>query len=282
MASDDGVARGGDEDGGDDETDPKRRVLYPIFDSHDSWSFEIARDVAEGADAELVVVDFLDDETSRTDELHTVGRKLLDTHLDEHHDVDVTTLFERVADPVQRLIDLARLHDAELVVLDRNAPDTSLTGRGDAAHRVSERVPCNVVHVGESRDRHLSSILVPVAGGPHSMLAASVAGALARAADAVVELFHVPRSDEEATDLFEAARRRLPDGVEVETWQFESEDVVDAIVEQSAYYDVTVVGEPRKSRLRRFVFGSVTDSVSAEATNTVLTVHRNGPLEFGP
>lgn len=270
-----------DETAGVDEVD--RPILYPIFETHETDTFELARAIAAGAGSELIVLDLVEDMSSITDEAHTVGKRLLRSHLDENRDVTVSSRIEETTDPVGTVTELARLYDAQLIVFDRHAPD-SLVGsvRGDVADRVGDRVPCDVVTVERSRNERPSSILVPVGGGPHSPLAVTVAGALATGSDATVELLHVSTAtaDDRADDLFAAALDRLPEDVAVDTRDLQRSAVADAIVEQSANYDVTVLGEPQKSVLRRFVLGSTTDEVSEHAENTVLVCRRSDDPSF--
>lgn len=270
-----------DETAGVDELE--RPVLYPIFETHETDTFELARAIAAGADTELIVLDFVEDTSSIADEAHTVGKRLLRSHLDEGRDVTVRSRIEETTEPVGTVTDLARLYDVRLIVFDRHTPD-SLVGsiRGDVADRVSDRVPCDVVTVERSRNEHPSSILVPVGGGPHSPLAVTVAGALATGSDAAVDLLHVSTATDgdRADELFAAALDRLPEDVAVDTRSMQRSAVADAIVEQSANYDVTVLGEPQKSVLRRFVLGSTIDEVSEHAENTVLVCRRSDDPSF--
>ncbi|GAA0677445.1 universal stress protein [Natronoarchaeum mannanilyticum] len=266
--------------GGEDGT---QSILYPVFEDHDAYTFEIARDVAEGADAGLIVLDLVEDEESLTDEAHTVGKQLLRSKLDEHHDVSVSSLIETTSDPPETVAKIAQAYDVHLIVFDRHTPDALVDSlRGDVAERISDRVHCDAVSVDHAGDDRLSSILVPIADGPHSPLAVSVAGALGKGADAAVELFHVSTGGDtdRVDELFERALARLPDDVDADTWHLERADVADAIVEQSEYYDVTAIGEPQKNRLKRFVLGSVTDDISDRADNTVLVCRRSDGQKF--
>lgn len=123
------------------------------------------------------------------------------------------------------------------------------------------------------------AVLVPVAGGPHSSLAVSVAGAFAASVDAHVELLHVVAPDAgdgrhtDGRELLTAARGRLPDGVGADTWLLEADDVAAAIREQSQYYGLTLLGAPRRGRLRRLVSPSPTDDVRG-AVESVGVVRR--------
>lgn len=126
-----------------------------------------------------------------------------------------------------------------------------------------------------------SSILVPVARGPHSGLATRVAEAIARAYECWMELFHVVPEDateREAADadrLLDAYEHRLHD-VNVDHHVVRASDPAGEIVQHSDYHDVTVLGAPEKGKLRRLLFGYTTDDVKRNPeTGPILTVHRN-------
>lgn len=127
-----------------------------------------------------------------------------------------------------------------------------------------------------------SSVLVPVARGPHSGLATRVAEAVARAYDCWLELFHVvpegttERGVSDARGLLDAYEHRLDDDVEVDQQVVEAPDPADAIIEHSGYHGLTVLGAPQKGSLRRFLFGSTTDQVTRNVDRgPVLTARRN-------
>ncbi|GAA0526653.1 Nucleotide-binding universal stress protein, UspA family [Halorubrum aquaticum] len=154
-----------------------------------------------------------------------------------------------------------------------------------------------------------SSILVAVAGGPHSGATVDVARHVAEATDAWIELFHVTPSDAaidenggEATSpettgsdaeggsgsyeatgdrLLDAACDRLGEFDRVDRWLLEGESAAGAITEQSPYYDLVVVGAPTTGTVGRFVFGSTTDTVVDDAAVPVVVVEAAGaePLE---
>ncbi|WP_262180889.1 universal stress protein [Haloarcula laminariae] len=267
--------------------DSPPRVLYPIFSSHDRFTFEIALNIAEGVDGELLVLDLLTDDTARSEEFTLIGRKLLQTHLDENHTVDAHLVAEETNSPLKTAISVVQQRNIQLVVLDEHTPDLLGEGlRGDAADQMRKQASCDVVSVTDSRTRSgISSVLVPLAEGKHSGLGVVVGGALAAGADAPVDLFHVSEEKDDAevsrvSELFAAARERLPETIDLNTWHLEAADVAEAIVNESAHYDVTVIGKPTKNSLREFVTGSITTSVAEESENSVLTVQRNGGAGF--
>ncbi|SMO61337.1 universal stress protein [Halorubrum cibi] len=159
------------------------------------------------------------------------------------------------------------------------------------------------------RPDRIASILVAVGPGPHSGAAVDLARGIAEATDAWLELFHVVPSeaalgdgdgtggegdgaDAAAADatavgvdadaattgdpLLAAARDRLADFDRVDRWLVEDRTAAGAIVEQSPYYDLVVVGTPTTGTVGRFVFGSTTDTVVDESAVPVVVVEADG------
>ena len=155
----------------------------------------------------------------------------------------------------------------------------------------------------ETRPDRLSSILVAVGAGPHSGATVDIAREIAEATDAWLELFHVVPSDDALADssqtgdntagatgdhrteteytahgdrLLSAAKRRLGGFDRVDRWLVEDLTAAGAIVEQSPYYDLVVVGAPTTGTVGRFVFGSTTDTVVDDAAVPVIVVEAAG------
>ena len=154
------------------------------------------------------------------------------------------------------------------------------------------------------RPDRVSSVLVAVGPGPHTGATVDVAREIAAATDAWLELFHVVPSDaaladagpdEDATgtavaasdasdDDYAAAGERLLDAAEdrlggfdrADRWLVEDRTAAGAIVEQSPYYDLVVVGAPTTGAVGRFVFGSTTDTVIDDAEVPVVVVEADG------
>jgi len=146
------------------------------------------------------------------------------------------------------------------------------------------------------RDR-VSSILVAVGAGPHTGATVDVAREIADATGSWLELFHVVPSDDALADgdaiavdgdadadeyaatgdrLIDAARDRLGEFDRVDRWLVEDRTAAGAIVEQSPYYDLVVVGAPTTGTVGRFVFGSTTDTVIDDAEVPVVVVEADG------
>ncbi|NHX36350.1 MULTISPECIES: universal stress protein [Halolamina] len=168
---------------------------------------------------------------------------------------------------------------AAVVTVERPASESPGPGlRRETTDRIVANSPTDTVVAngcGELDD--LASILVPVAGGPHTELTVRVARALAERENAWVELFTVVPADADADRRSAAAghlaeaRQYLGEFEEFDTWLYEADDPASAIAEQSAYYDAIVMGAPTKGRLKRVVFGSTPDSVDECVDIPVIT-----------
>lgn len=149
--------------------------------------------------------------------------------------------------------------------------------------RIAAHADCDVVTVnGKTGYDRVASVLLPVAGGPHSGLAADIARSIADDSGAWVDVLHVlpenptGQARTEARDLVDAVAARIDRPETTSTWLLEAEDVVEVITEQSRCYGLTILGAPTKGRLRRFVGGSTNRSVRAKARSAVLSTRNNG------
>lgn len=145
--------------------------------------------------------------------------------------------------------------------------------------QIAAHADCDVAVVnGRAGYGRVASILLAVADGPHSGLAADVTRSVAADCDAWVDVLHVVGDDPDerrrrrATDLVDDVCRRIGRPETTTRWVLERDDVAAAIAEQSRYYGLTVLGAPTKGRLRRLVAGSTNRSVRANARSVVLSV----------
>jgi nucleotide-binding universal stress UspA family protein len=148
-----------------------------------------------------------------------------------------------------------------------------------------ERAPCDlyVERVGHEANG-VNSVLLPVAGGPHVETAARAAIAIAARNDARVLVFSVGKSGDVPAFAAEGRDALADVGVQdvpVETTVRESDDVVDAVVDETASHDVVVMGATRQSSLRRKLVGSVPRQVVDRTERTVILA-RNGDVVGGP
>jgi nucleotide-binding universal stress UspA family protein len=156
---------------------------------------------------------------------------------------------------------------------------------GTTVDALVERAPCDlyVERVGQEANG-VDSVLLPVAGGPHVETAARVATAIAARNDARVLVFSVGTPGD-AGQFVAEGREALADAdgpeVPVETATRESDDVTEAIVDESTAHDVVVLGATRQGALRRKLVGSVPRRVVDRTDRTVILA-RNGDVVGGP
>lgn len=190
--------------------------------------------------------------------------------------------FVDTRDVVKGVLHAVRARDVDTLVV----PSGSRTGRlrKEATERIAAHADADVVIVnGKGGFETPPSILLPVAGGPHSGLAADVATTIATDCNAWIDILHVvdedasPHKRERAEALVDDVYHRIARPESTTTWVHEATDTVEAIVEQSRYYGLTIIGAPTKGRLRQFIFGSTNTSVRKNAASVVLSVRNNSP-----
>lgn len=175
----------------------------------------------------------------------------------------------------QAVLDYIRTEEIDTLVLP------SGFGRGPLGRRrhdrLAARAPCEVVSVnGKGRYRDFASLLLPIADGPHSGLATDVAASVAEHFDAWIDILHVLPTDPEA-ETRQAAETRMDRITErigrqgtVNPWLLEADNPAETIIEQSAYYGLTVIGAPTTGRLKRFFNGSVSRRIRNDAESVVI------------
>lgn len=182
----------------------------------------------------------------------------------------------------RRVSEHVRRDEVDTLLLPRSTGNGPLGSR--RLRRLARAVDCNVVWINGNRGYdEFASILLPIANGPHSGLATDVAAAIAEQVDAYVDVLHVLPPDEDnervARQLVENAIERTGLRERANPWVLEANDPIDSIVEQSQYYGLTVVGAPTVSRLKQFVYGSTSRSISNRADNMVIAARSAGEFQ---
>lgn len=252
--------------------DSRYRLLYPILDSKSNTIVHLASDLATATGAELFVgILETGGEDSPFDASREAATIAFQAEADGSIGSDVTARSFAGPSPLEAIVTEATTLDADAIILN------DISERLEA--QLSRRLGYDTIVVTErSPPESVASILVPIAGGPHTGPAVAVAGALAAANDARIELVHIlEESDpaatrERAATVLSEGSARVTDSVEVDTRIIEGRDVAEEIVGESNHHDVTIIGAPRKSRLRRMIFGSTAGDVRDRAPNTVLMV----------
>lgn len=250
---------------------------------------KVAATLARMADASLTVIN-----------PGAVPERTLDAYHHEVTDGDDTALLEWVVDRatepcpqidaefrstssvVRGVVQTVRRHDIDTLILSGKSRADRL--RKGVTEQIAAHADADVVVVnGQAGFRQTPSILLPVAGGPHSGFAADVARSVALGCDAWIDILHVidenapTHKRERADELVGKISQQIDRPETTTTWVLEAPDTTEAIVEQSQYYGLTVLGAPTTGRLRRFVFGSTNATVRANAGSVVLSARNNTP-----
>jgi nucleotide-binding universal stress UspA family protein len=181
---------------------------------------------------------------------------------------------------VTGVIQAVRTRNVDTLVVPGSVREGRL--RMGITERIAAHVDADVVVVnGRAGFENPASILLPIAGGPHSGLAADVATSIATSSDAWIDILHVISEGapdyqrEGAEELVDDIYRRIGRPDTTTSLVLETTDITTAIVDQSRCYDLTVIGAPTKGRLRKFMFGSTSQSVRKNAGSVVLSARNN-------
>jgi nucleotide-binding universal stress UspA family protein len=253
-----------------------QRILVPFCDAvNETETSLLSASITVGTDGELYVLHTTNGDDANADRI----RKEAEVQMDVQEDFSVPVV--QIEQPYSRAVldSVVEEYSITATVVDR--AETTFFSYGRDEKTVAKG--CHRI-VGTRMDRfeQPSSILVPVAKGPHSGLAARVGASIARAYDCWLELFHVLPEDAGETEemnadgLLDAYESHLGDDVDVDHHVTTAADPATDIIEHSAYHDVTVLGAPEKGKLRQLLFGSTTTEVQEEGdAGPVLTVHRD-------
>ncbi len=199
--------------------------------------------------------------------------------------------------PVHTMIRLGRhVSDAILKTTTENASDMILFGWpgasgtndklfGSVIDRIVANPPADIAILRARPMNGLRRIVVPVAGGSNSRLAASTARALANASEGstTVVLVHVALDGADETAVQARANNAFRRATEGMDFPFEkqivtSDDPVTGILEAAAGCDMIVIGATKEPMFRNLLMGNVSQRTADQADCPVLIVKRRSPM----
>ena len=173
---------------------------------------------------------------------------------------------------LQRVVDE---HDINLVV-------AATASKQSQASSVSELVfSLNldaIVAYGFPWSQPPATVLVPIAGGPNSRLAVDTAEAFQRTYGSWIEFLHVVETDatrsqrERGREFLVSALDHIGGYDQANTWLLKADNIADAIIKQTTYYDATIIGASRKGWMKRSLFGSTAVDIRSASFTPVLEV----------
>lgn len=197
-------------------------------------------------------------------------------------DVDIDTRLRFARDTATGIVGSVDAYDASALLMGwRGRPRRRDIVLGSFLDRVLGEAPCDVYVKRIKLPRaSLESILVPVAGGPHDVLAAELAGTLGSQHGADIVLLHVRPPDggeHDPAELFDERRAVIPDGLSVEERVVERDHVAGTITDETNAHDLVVLGATQDGFLGRKLVGSVAQGVGRTASCSVIVTRKHVP-----
>lgn len=136
-----------------------------------------------------------------------------------------------------------------------------------------------ITHYGPGTNQAINSILVPIAGGPNSDAAVTLASSIAAEWTALITVLTV--IPESATDnQRQTANQRLETYAEtvtdssVVTTLRRSDDVASAIATESVAHELLVIGASERSLFKRFFRGTIPEQLRHETHAPIFVISR--------
>ena len=184
--------------------------------------------------------------------------------------------------------DIARVaseHHADLVLIGYHKPVFSRSMLGGTVHRILTQTATNVAVFADHNFTGAQRMLVPYLGGRHDRLAMKLAGRLAANITAQVTILHVttpkagmpPLNAKDAVDrVFNDPTQPLP----VQLRVIESVNPVGTVIEQSADFDLVVIGvAPEEWGLESQLFGWRRERIASGVPTSLLIVRQYSEAE---
>lgn len=184
------------------------------------------------------------------------------------------------------IVRIAVERQADLVLIGFHQPVFSRSLLGGTVRRILTAVPTDVAVLVDRGFLGAQRVLVPFLGGRHDRLAMEIAGRFAANANAQVTVLHVtaPKAGEPPLHAKEAVDRVFNEPGQPLPVQFrviESDDPAGTVIEQSAEYDLVVIGIAEEWGLESQLFGLRRERIAAGTPASLLIV-RQGTGAGGP
>lgn len=219
------------------------------------------------------------------------GRPALEAVIEEakQWDVPVHTMIRLGRDVGKAIRKTVEENASNLIVLGwPGYTNTSGRAFGSVIDSIVDNPPTDIAVVRYRKYRELTSILVPVAGGPNSRRAVQMAVAMALQSKngpvKVTVLRIIRQGSSEADrvraqqDLAHSVEGALP--YELNLKVVEGDDVVDTIIKTSADYDLIIIGATNEPTFRTLLIGNIPEQVAIKAkVTTIMVKRRHGPIK---
>lgn len=269
-------------------SDRDQRLLVPIANPASvEQLMRTALDLAADRNASIEVMSVvtvpqqtpLSEGRQFVDEERKVLNQALEFANEEQPDIPVSGKIRIGHDVAQAILNTIEQDDADLVLMGwRGRGRRRDYVLGSNVDTVVTQARCDVLVERIGPAGAVEAILLPTAGGPHASFAGDIARAIARPNDARVDVIHVVNPGMPAAkrpqEMLDETAAEFED-VDVTTQMLEGRDVVETIIEQSADYDLTIIGATREGLLQQLIFGGIPEAVGRRARCTVIMAKRH-------
>ncbi|PSP56610.1 amino acid transporter [Halobacteriales archaeon QS_1_67_19] len=193
-------------------------------------------------------------------------------------DVDAPVEYGEIVshDTKHAIVNFAKHHGSDLIVLDQDAPELHSGLFTDDFRWILDHAPCDVLAVRGPELDSVESLAIVTDRGPYDSLKIAVADAIAAEADATIELLYPVSSD--ATDERRETVRDYHDEIAVvcsapiESTLVETDgETVSDLTDATRAVDLVVVGDD--DRVHRSLFGRTHDRLAVESESPSIQVH---------
>ena len=186
--------------------------------------------------------------------------------------------------PARGILSAAREHQADLIMMGwRGRSQRHDFLFGSTLDPVLERNPCDVVILKNCTERTYHRILVPFAGGPHSLLALRIASMLVDPEDGIITPFNVTLPGkptvniETFVDKHQAQLHCKPELMQPK--YAVSKDILGAVIEEAQESELIVVGATGERRVRQFAIGSIPEAIARRTSLPIIMVKAKTVVE---
>ena len=199
-------------------------------------------------------------------------------------DVPISTVMGRAETAAGGIVRYVREKNTDMVVLGwKGYTAKSQYQMGNTIDRVIERAPSNIMIVkpgeeGLHTGKEIKKVLLPLGGYNNSLLAIQIANALmADDEEAEVTLLNVNVRNEPEDKIMNSMQPILKH-LGTMNWNVKityGEDVVEAILKESQYHDLLVLGASTEGLLKQMLFGQIPEKIASGCKKTVVLVKRD-------
>ncbi len=151
---------------------------------------------------------------------------------------------------------------------------------GEVTDQVVRQAPCDLITVKLSPDHTIKNILMPTAGGPHTLLASKYVALFQQAFEAKVACCYVLKKDSTERDRQDGLKwidKTIQDSGlrgNVEKRIIEANNIAAGLVRAAADYDLLVLGASKEGIFSSVLFGEIPEKVARYSTQPVMIVRR--------